>query len=183
MTRSFLITGLPRTRTAWLSAMFTVGPVFCAHDLSFSLMRDGGVDAEELADRIELLPGCFHGSADAGTLLMLGDLRERLGNPPVLLVKRPLEHVLLSFCRVTQTTPEQSRLVLEALQARALEAEKLPGVMTVRFDELDHEQVIRMAWRHLTCDLPFPLDHFQRMRSMRVEIHPEIMFRAAHSAA
>jgi hypothetical protein len=169
--RYFLIAGL-RARTAWLSTFFTVGEVYCHHDLCAH--AKGRVPAA-LAET----PGAVVGSACSGHLRH-HEIRAALGNPPTLLVTRPFEEQLASFCRVTRTTEESVEPVLRdlAVQARALRGQ--PNVIEVAFADLDDEETMRAVWGLLTGHREFPLWHWRKVRTMRVALHDRIMRDAAH---
>jgi len=79
----FVITGLPRTRTAWFSAYFTNGVEHCYHEA----IRDG----------INL--GLSEGTADCGYALFPW-WAERQGDHKLVIIERPVEEVNKSLIQI-----------------------------------------------------------------------------------
>lgn len=79
---SFIVTGLPRSRTAWFAALFTALGKPCSHELT--------KDCNSLSDfksRLKLA-----GTADSGVVLI-----KRTVNVPTVVIHRPVKHVVESL--------------------------------------------------------------------------------------
>jgi hypothetical protein len=189
--RTFLICALPRSRTAWLSQFFTIGAAVCAHDLTAEFHPRGrGVNVDALARAIVEQPGSVCGSSCSGNLFILRELETRLReltgwSPNVIYVQRPAPEVLNSFARVCGLPPAECRPIIEQGRDLLDIYTKRPGAVAANFEALDDEKTMRRLWAEATfgSGLQFPELHWRKMRKMRVELHPEIMFRAAHLAA
>ena len=94
MTVPLLITGLPRSRTAWLSVAATAHDSICHHDITQYL--------GQWQDIFPFWRGAKHtwtGIADHGLGFHLPEIIER-ANPRVLIVERPVGQVLASLDRI-----------------------------------------------------------------------------------
>src|SRR5687767_13388120 len=81
--KRFIILGMPRSMTAWLSCFLTCGPVFCQHELSGKLDS-----AQEIADSLRQQPFPFSGLADPGALMIWRELTELLPDAIFIYVRR-----------------------------------------------------------------------------------------------
>ena len=85
--KNFFITGLPRSRTAWLAAYFTEGNVFCYHDgLKYLNSKEDFYDLMHNAHRdyrLEMI-----GNSDSG--LIFTDFQTRFPGVPTVIIERPV---------------------------------------------------------------------------------------------
>lgn len=85
--KNFFITGLPRSRTAWLAAYFTDGNVFCYHD---------GLKYLNKKEEFYYLMGAAHkdykldtiGNSDSG--LIYTDFQTRFPDADTVIIERPV---------------------------------------------------------------------------------------------
>jgi hypothetical protein len=96
----FFITGLPRSRTAWLANFFTTDHSFCYHDIS----RVGSVWAI-----LESTSSDFVGDSDSGLLTLVDSLLIRFYIIPLIVQQKVLSDILLSITN----TPEQRKVTFE----------------------------------------------------------------------
>lgn len=80
----FFITGLPRSRTAWMAAFLTNGEVFCAHEL-----MNGCHSRQEFYAKMEAVDG----NSDCG--LPLSNFQE-VWDAPTVIIERIPNHEYLS---------------------------------------------------------------------------------------
>lgn len=100
----FVITGLPRTRSAWFSAYFTQGPSYCHHEATFH-----GSDMN--------VPFEYQGNSDSGYILC-PDWVEALGPHKLVVIHRSIDEVEKSLASIGQ---KDTRWLLEQM-APALES-------------------------------------------------------------
>lgn len=142
MSRPFFITGLPRSRTAWLSVVATNERAICYHE-------PGECDfpsAAFLWTQPCTIP--FIGIADAGLGMHLTRILAEI-RPRVLIVDRPIMDVLESARRFSgkDVAPDlEERLIAlhDALQVSH------PFILRVDYNQLQDETVVRDALAWLT---------------------------------
>jgi hypothetical protein len=79
---SFLVLGLPRSRTAWLANFLTYGDLFCYHE-----GIDGCTSLEEYKEKIE-------GKGDSNTGLMLFDFEEHFPNAKIIIIDSDVDKAI-----------------------------------------------------------------------------------------
>ncbi len=142
----FFITGLPRSRTAWLAVASTTGNSICHHEPGFG-------DYESARDIWQAPSEVRVGISDAGLGLHIRRIVDDIA-PRVLIVDRDLEAVLASFERYAGMDLAGSR---DAVRDRlwdlrdALEFDH-PLIRRVRFEDLTSQSVVTdcMAWLGVT---------------------------------
>lgn len=86
MSSTFVITGMPRSGTAWLSAFLTYRTCVCWHEL-FAERCDVGASVCELESSSELSGGAW-GTADSGAVHFLDRVRAAMPNARWVIVTR-----------------------------------------------------------------------------------------------
>lgn len=171
---SYLVLGLPRSRTAWLSLLLTHGESFCFHDLSGLVHHKW-----ELAAKIQSHEAYACGAADSGAILALGEVMAAMPHTRLVYVERPVREVAASMhelLRLRDVDLVQTANYITRLAGIIDDAQhRYPG-LKVRYEDLDSEVTCRAIWQHVTQDrLPFPVEHFERMKRMKVTVRDEIM--------
>jgi len=172
----FFITGLPRSRTAWLANFFTSGSVFCWHDL---LRTKKPCDL----DQYESLPGVAHyGDSDSALLLCAEQVQRLHPDAHWVVVHRPAKACEKSFRDyfgkhpypgVTEENVEFAfRMVTDKL-VETVNTLKPANVLHVQFDELNDVRVMRDIWHWCVGDLRFPVERFKLLNQLRVNVMPE----------
>jgi hypothetical protein len=168
VTAPFYITGLPRSRTAWLARVFTLGRVRCLHDAAARF----GVD--RLPDVLASVGG-MAGVSDSGLALV----RDKLPVGKWLVVRRDFQRAAESFLSMPRYRFEtgdhpRSLAPLYEIEHGLKEIERTEDCRTVAFDDLDDEQTVRAAWKFLIGDAePWCAWHWDEMRHLRVTVRPE----------
>ena len=155
MSRQFLIAGLPRCRTAWLSVATTTAQSFCHHEPVPDLDR-----FEALQALWRPLIGHAVGVSDSCLSLQLERILETVA-PRVLLVERPIEDILASFRRYLDGTEqvfdyEVGREYLLELQAQIDRFRGHPMVRTMAFAALEDYAQVQEILTWLVPDTEFP---------------------------
>jgi len=170
MKRHFFITGLPRSRTAWLANLFTTGPVVCFHDIH-ALGRSA-------SDLLRMEMGTHVGISDPILTLNFEALANEFPGARWLYVERPREQCLDSLLRVSEGYFQNlDRGAVVRLFDRHEKAARLvkssPLVRIVKFDELDNYGTISAAWYHLVPEEPFDAVRWRILSNFRVQEIPE----------
>lgn len=138
----FVIFGLPRSRTAWLSKFLTYGEWFCGHE-ELRHMRS-------LQDVRSWLSQPCTGSAEttAGPWWRL--LSRYSPSARVVVVRRPVYEVLGSLLKLgIPFDREALEKALPRLNAKLAQIERrMPNVLSVRFADLEREDVCSAVFEH-----------------------------------
>jgi hypothetical protein len=144
---AFFVLALPRSRTKWMSGYLSYRDWHCGHDELQHCRSLEDVQAWWTQPNI----GTCETSAAPFWRLFRPDLR-------IVTVRRPVMDVLASVIReVPGCDPVTVGRLLRAadLKLNQIEA-RIPGVLSVKFDDLDHEITCARVFTH--C-LPYPHDH------------------------
>lgn len=162
---NFYITGLPRSRTAWCSRLFSFGNVYCLHD---ACIRDGW------RDELKSLPFAKTGVSDCGLSIM-----PELPEGKWLVIKRNPVDSLRSFLAMPEyphigpLDPLGSARAVLNCAAGLQRIEKERDALVVAYEDLDKRDAVRAAWDHLIGDVqPWSETHWNEMRHLRVQVVP-----------
>lgn len=149
----FLICGLPRSRTAWLSVFLE-----CSHELSGEVPTiDDMIDVLDRRER--------RGNSDSIQALFLSKILVRIPNANVVFVERNKDDAINSFVKVTGLKKEECTQLFDLIDAQISEWKKiLPRSLTVKFEEIGDENVARAIWQHCR-----PMDAFNPIRFRALE--------------
>jgi hypothetical protein len=162
----FFITGLPRSRTAWLANLFTTDRTLCFHE---PLVPAASLLADNPAVRI--------GVSDSTLPLQFERLQAEFPTAHWLYVQRPREECFESFLRFiagdVQMTRAQAEMFAQAFferhQQDSAELRRNPLVRTVQFELLDDYATILSAWYHLIPEIPFNEPRWESLKDLRIE--------------
>lgn len=167
---TFLVLGLPRSRTAWLSRFLTYGEHICGHE---ELRHLRTVD-----DIKSWLTMPKTGSAET-TAAPFWRMMSRLApDVRVVVVRRPVDDVVESLAAfgfdLAVIEPLMRKLDAKLSQI----VKRVPGVLEVSFDDLNTEETCKAVFEH--C-LPYPFDraHWQKLASENVQCDMREMVRYA----
>lgn len=171
----FLITGLPRSRTAWLSAFFTVGDCFCHHELSGSCKTITEVQMMMLLDDFP-----FCGNSDSGALLILDELIELIPGLRIVYVVRDEIDALSSFAKAVGMNRFDLKEGFGTVAKTFRRVRKQhPAVMELDYAEVGRRDRIQQMWRIITDGQPFPDEHYGKMMRLHVTQDPAYLHDAA----
>jgi hypothetical protein len=170
--RYFFIVGLPRSRTAWLSNLFTTGRVFCFHDASRMVKNLPDLHSIVHESRVE---ADYIGTSDNGLPLMpaaLGWYKKQDPEVPVVIVRRPVDEVRRSLHQLHGGQVPQS--VLDSMLERSIGGLDLieggSNSITVRFSDLDSMATLEAMWDHLIPTIPFDMQRAAALRGLNVQL-------------
>lgn len=159
MKPDFLIVGLPRSRTAWLSNWLTYGKSFCFHEPLL------GCDSLAAFQQKFDVPYEVVGAADTGAIFWLEQILMLAPDTKLIIVERPVEDCIQSLDATG--IPYDEALVYQA--AKLLERARQYDNMWVPFHSLDADHVGASIWHHCVGD-GFDVNRFRMLRDLRVEI-------------
>lgn len=160
MTQPFLITGLPRSRTAWFSVLTTTEASLCYHEPLFGMSH--WTDVYKLwraGDR------AYTGVSDCCAGFHLKAILAEIA-PRTLIVERPIREVEASLAREFPKTKRSNFCELLAEKLNGVPNSDL--VKRVSFDMLRFPLVVESCWQWLLPDLPF--DTLRAVQIMRANI-------------
>lgn len=157
MTRQFLIAGMPRCRTAWLSVATTTAKSICYHEPTAT------TDSfEQLAEMWKPSFGQIIGMSDSALSLQLDRILDVL-NPRTLLIERPIPQVTMSLRKYLNGSKvafdyDLGVKYLGKMQEKIDQFRHHPSVRTVKFDELRNYDTVLNLLKWLVpgeefCDL------------------------------
>lgn len=176
MNQNFLIFGMPRSMTAWMSCFLTCGPVFCQHELSGKLDS-----AKEIADNLKNQPFAFSGLADPGALMIWRELTELLPDATIVFVKRNSADSRRALANVGGVDESQLLERYDMLSKRASDLLYIAEPKVLEFHDLRQEHWLRKLWEWCAGDTPLPPNHLRKMMTLRVTQKDEIIQAAANS--
>ena len=162
MTGRFLITGLPRSRTAWLSVVADMMPgATCEHEPLHWLPR-----WEDVGQIWERSTSRFAGVSDSGLAVHLAEVLARFA-PRTVIVLRSISAVRGSLARIWMPPPPG---LLELMQ-RVLDSVLLSTVpvMVVRYSDLADEKTVLDVLSYLMPGAELDRDRVHRMMRMNVQ--------------
>lgn len=175
MDEHFIILGLPRSMTAWVSCFLTCGEVFCQHELAEKM------PIEDIIDEIRSPIFPVSGICDSGLLSYHEWLREAFPKAKYVWIDRPQYDAEQSFLAATGLSRAQMGLIFQGWRIEKtlfLQFAK-PAVFT--FDELQTEDGARRLWNYCAPHHPLPPAHLRKMMSLKVTVHPKVYREAAEA--
>lgn len=172
MDEHFIILGLPRSMTAWVSCFLTCGEVFCQHELS------GHYPVEELPDRIrQHFPVC--GVCDSALSFHWRDIWYAFPKARFALIERDADDCLNSLQKSVGLSVEASEKIVDQLTNDITDMVAVLRPKRFAFDELQTEDGARRLWNYCAPHHPLPPAHLRKMMSLKVTVHPKVYAEAA----
>lgn len=178
----FFITGLPRSRTAWLANLLTWGRTFCYHEPLYSCTRVA--DLNLLADKAKAEGLLNVGGSDSGLPFFWRETRELFPNALWLVVRRPVKDVVISYTEYFTKHPfhGMGTLSTESVEELCINLDReldalcrtLPDSqkLVVRFDDLGETNTVRYLWHFLTSE-KFSRLRFEQLKNFRINVVSE----------
>lgn len=157
----FIIYGLPRSRTKWLSVFLNYPGWTCHHDLPATVHSARGV--------VDLLAAERSGTVETGMEAAWPMLHREFPAARIVVVRRPIEDVRRSLDRHGWAFPPGE---LEARSARLDEIAALPNAISVTFDDLATEVACRRVFEHCLRQ-PFDRDWWLSLAAANIQIDME----------
>lgn len=155
----FLITGLPRSRTAWMAAMASNDQSICIHE-PLRYVRHWQ-DVFETVWGLECAR--YAGASDHGLGFHLREILERI-SPRTLIIERPIAEVEASLARIGVPKSNVCDLLLETLNAC-----NHPLIMRVAYDDLALWSVVARCLRHLMPEARISSARIRTMQTLNIQ--------------
>jgi hypothetical protein len=170
MAAKFFVTGLPRSRTAWVANYLSHAGAFCYHDGLANCSSLNEFDA-----KLARHPVC--GDSDSGLAMFQVELRSRHPEAQWVILRRPLPEVVESLCEMDPyygflpIGRKEAWEIVMRLNAPLVALAKLPGVLEIDSEALSTPQGAQLLWHHcLGSDTPWGEDRWRMLRDMNVTI-------------
>ncbi len=165
MSVPFFVTGLPRSRTAWLANWLTTDHSICWHDVRFERnmvasqfgIKTVGFSSSELVSQFE-------------------EIKELFPEAPWIVVLRNSQDALVAFKRWAGDLLPQDDLMEKFWADRCHEIGKLcthGNVTTVKYEDLDLEPICAGIWSTLLPHIAFDAERWKLLNGLKVEQHIE----------
>lgn len=164
MSLPFLISGLPRSRTAWLSVFFTHYPSFCLHEGMGKFKGDFDLMVREMSASPHPV-----GNSDSSLCLHADKVLAgaKAGQFRLAVIDRPVVEVLPSLTKFYEGKYDATVVLGTAYEGhKAILASE--HAFIVKFADLDDEEKVAELYEHLIPGQPFPTAWFRQMRLLRV---------------
>lgn len=171
--KPFLITGLPRSATAWLSVVMTTDKSICYHDIISERLYESNF---EWIKPIWLSPyGYNHiGVSDSGAGFILPWIREEI-RPNVLIVERDINEVIKSVKESKHLSTDNIKYVYnlqDNIDDFCLTNKGSDFLRTIPFEELFDVDIIVKLMNHLIPNCITPdtnrISHLIEMNIQRI---------------
>jgi len=156
----FLITGLPRSRTAWMSVFCTTVNSLCYHE-PIARMRQ----VEDLELLLNKPTPKFVGASDSALGFFLPWIMENL-KPRVVIIDRPIEHVRRSVAELG--VPHTN--YIDVLKQHLLRFRHHPDVLWIPFHALEEQRMVEKAFWHLLPGEIFDVERYELLAKMNITV-------------
>ena len=161
MSIPFLITGLPRSRTAWMAEFMTTASSVCFHEPLRKMYDVSGLSHKLMDDEHK-----FAGASDSGAGYFLPWILTNL-QCPVVIIDRHIDEVDESMRGIGFSI----RPALELLKKEINTYGDHPNVMRVKFENLHQLTTMQKIFWHLMPGEPFDEGRFERFDKVIVEVN------------
>lgn len=162
--RMFFVTGLPRTRTAWLSNLLTTSNSICLHDaLRAARTRDGLLALSSLP---------YVGVADAFLALFPSAIAP---GDPLVVINRSYDDV---HGRMAQLWPGSERM-LPSLYAALDTLKSSHAHIEIDFRDLDDPHYVSAIWHYCVPGISWDGDRYEQLRRLKVEVRDDLALQGA----
>ena len=158
MSEPFLITGLPRSRTAWLSVAATNDQSICWHEPTITLRRWEDVFTEVWGRSNHR----YVGISDSALGFHLREITQLRGIR-VLIVERDIAEVEASLAQLWSAKTNYCSLLQAAL------VYSHPSVLRLPFHGLTDSRIVAAALRHLMPEANVSLERIETLQRMNIQ--------------
>ena len=143
--KPFLVFGMPRSRTAWLSHFLAPSPGAVGHDTA--------IDCKTIGDFISQFYGRdrLAGSCETGAMMAWRIIRHRMPEAKLVVIQRPVSAVAFSLGRCGLYPGllelEHRKTYLEAIS-------RLDGTKTISFNQLARKDVCEFLYQFCNGEAP-----------------------------
>lgn len=182
--KPFIITGLPRSRTAWLSVLFACNGVKCIHDAS------GYNSEDELIELIASDSNSMYGIVDSGLLIngyfqnLHKKITERWGRPKVGVIERNVMECIGSLADAAELGHHECADVLGNCYFELHTVCANYEHMAIKFDALNAYSKCAMLYEYVTDKQrdALPTQWFTKISRLNIQIRREVFQNAIERA-
>lgn len=183
MSKQFFITGLPRTRTAWLANLFTTGNSFCYHEVVYTNKEVSSAIAALKIDDYE-----YVGDSSSAIPMYAETLFSEFPDAPIVLIERDTGECLSSFRRAF-LYPDGGKVTSDKLEIAAsmrpfasdgmercekavkqMFSKYKERIKVVSFYDLDDMKVLEDLWSHCVPDIPFDERRAEQLSRLNIQL-------------
>lgn len=162
----FFITGLPRSRTAWISNLFSHRNSYCYHEL----IRHAD-SIKEMAQLLKQRPETFVGTCDSTFPFYADQMIQEIPACKIVIVEREphevFDSLLEAFGREHATQlGELVDMTLEAIEV----LKKRYHTTSIPFEEMNDHATVMMMWESLVGRDTFDMERFHHLNMFNMEI-------------
>lgn len=197
--QAFYVTGMPRSRTAWLSvalsdwtnsaclheplAKITYGRPASVHPIDGDVIPSSeGVDAVELKSLLEATRCNFAGISDSGLPVVASDLPTLLPGP-ILIVWREPDDVIDSLTAYLGGDRDVHAGGVALMHAALSTFASSHDCMVVDFEQLSEMDTMRKIWGHLLPGLQFQRRRIESLQRLRIDPDPATLLDGVSESA
>ena len=141
--RRFIITGYPRSRTAWMAAFLSSGDTICFHEPE---VLEGGWFERVFVKGEGVRQGNV-GISDSTVPARLSTFQLVCPAARVVVICRPFDDSLTSFCRFLKMDRAQALPIFRKIQTGLEELPRyFPAILSVDFSKLSDPSTLRSIW-------------------------------------
>ena len=167
----FFITGLPRSRTAWLSTFFTGDNCFCYHEvIRISDSFDNAV--EKMLNRKEM----YVGNSDSSLPFWMNKIDHVLIHSPIVIIERDIDEATNSL---VNTFGKYDYTKIIDLTLEGIEnIKKRYNYITIDYNKLNEQACLEIIWDFCTPNIPFDKDKFEMLNTINISLHKDLYMRS-----
>lgn len=168
----FVVFSLPRSRSAWLSRLLTYGEWVCGHE-ELRHMRS-------LDDVRAWFSQPYIGTCETAAAPWWRLLEQVAPGARVVVVRRPVDEVIASLMNLPKVVFDPAILAREIHHMdRKLGqiTRRLPGVLSVRFEELSREDACAEVFEHCLPDYAHDHAHWKALSGQNIQIDMRALMR------
>ena len=167
----FFITGLPRSRTAWLSTFFTGDNCFCYHEI---LRVSNGFDdaIQKLLNRKEI----YVGNSDSSLPIWMDKIDHVLQYSPIVIIERDMDEVTNSLTNLFGDY-DYTKFIDFTLERLEI-IKKRYNYISVDYNKLNEQLHLKMIWDFCVPNIPFDKDKFETLKTINISINKNSYMRS-----
>lgn len=150
MPKFFIITGFPRSRTAWFSALFSQNEVICFHEPSLHFE-----DLEIMLRELEQLDYEYVGISDSSIGLTSQFYIDNFKDAPIVVIDRKQHEAKASLIKFLSMQENVAEVLINAVFNGILKLAEHRKVKYIKFEELSNNEAVKEMWEYLIPDKKF----------------------------
>lgn len=167
MPHKFLITGLPRSRTAWLSAIFCTDNIICFHEPINQLG-----DIQAVKDFVSKVQGYSHvGISDSSIGANPSEYIDYFFSYPIVVIKRPKVEVVESLIKFLGIQRKEANQIVSTISEGLKYISCVRSVFEVEYEALNDSNVVAEIWDYVTRGLPFDKNRCINFQNLMINQH------------